>query len=65
MRNLCVGFFFDFQRAFDTVDHEILRSKLDHYVIQGIANKWFETYLCNKKSMCMCQLTVLNLTYQH
>ena len=49
MGNLSVGFFVDLQRAFDTVDHEILRSKLDHYVIQGIADKWFETYLCNKR----------------
>ena len=53
MGNLSVGFFVDPQRAFDTVDHEIFRSKLDHYVIQGIADKWFETYLCNKR-VCIC-----------
>ena len=41
--------FYCLQKAFDTVDHKILLSKLEHYSIQGIANKWFETYLCNKK----------------
>ena len=43
------GIFVDLQKALDTVDHEILLSKLDYYGIRSIANKWFETYLCNRK----------------
>ena len=46
--NLC-GIFVDLQKALNTVDLEILLSKLDQQGIQGIANKWFETYLCNRK----------------
>ena len=40
--------FLDFAKAFDTVNHEILLKKLQHYAIRGTANKWFETYLNNR-----------------
>ena len=44
-----VGIFLDFQKAFDTVEHSILLQKLKHYGIRGVTNKWFESYLSNRK----------------
>ena len=41
------GVFVDLQKAFDTVDHQILLAKLNHYGIRGISNDCLKSYLAN------------------
>ena len=38
----------DLTKAFDTVQHKILLAKLNHFDIQGVVNKFFESYLTNR-----------------
>ena len=43
------GIFLDFKKAFDTVDHNILLSKLYKYGIRGLGHNWFTDYLTNRQ----------------
>ena len=47
--NIGCGIFVDLQKAFDTVEYDILFSKLQHYGIRGMANNWFKPYLSDRK----------------
>ena len=49
VQNLDVVFFIDLRKVFDTVNHEILLIKLEHYDIRGNILKWFQSYLSNRK----------------
>ena len=47
-KQITCGLFLDFSKAFDTVNHGVLLSKLYTYGIRGTPFKWFKSYLCNR-----------------
>ena len=42
---LCVGVLYDFKKAFDSVNHEVLLKKYEHLEVRGINLEWFKSYL--------------------
>ena len=48
-RKHSIGVFIELQKAFDTVDHQLLCTKLELYGIRGVTYQWIRSYLSNRK----------------
>ena len=46
--NFACGVFIDLQKAFGTISHDIVLSKLNHYGIRGVTFNWFKSYLSER-----------------
>jgi hypothetical protein len=49
--NHAIGLFYDLSKAFDTINHDLLLKKLNDTGIQGIPNKWFNSFLSDRTQM--------------
>ena len=63
--NTAIGVFVDFQKAFDTVNHNILLKKLEHYGIRGIVNNLFKSYLTNRQQYVTINGSESSMKYIH
>ncbi len=57
-----INIYLDLSKAFDTIDHNILKSKLEYYGIKSTSFQLFDSYLTYRKQYVEFEDAMLNLT---
>jgi Reverse transcriptase (RNA-dependent DNA polymerase)/Endonuclease-reverse transcriptase len=57
-RQQCLGIFYDFSKAFDSISHRILFEKLQRYGIVGTPLNWIKSFLTGRKQKVSMQILV-------
>lgn len=57
--NFSTGIFFNLAETFDTVNHLVLLSKLEHFGIRGTSVEWFKTYLSDRQQQASCNSLII------
>ena len=61
--NSVLSIFIDFSKAFDSVPHNILLRKLEHYGIRGNALRWFQDYLSHRTQSTIFENSISSPKY--
>ena len=56
-RETTVGVFLDLSKAFDTLDHQILFTKLEYYGIRDVALQWIKSYFSRRQQFVQINQT--------